>query len=99
MRNKNAIYKKVLKWINDLPTEQEFLLAEAQQATGVKRQSLQSTIPPLCKNDIMKRREVNVRTIFYSKGSEWNLEKAIEANHQRLSEKWYGYLIKKWCGP
>jgi hypothetical protein len=98
MRNTNTIYEKVLKWINTLPAEQEFLLAEAQQATGVKRQSLQSTIPPLCKYDIMKRRVVNGRTIFYCKGSEWSLDKAIEANYQRLSEKWYGYLIKKWIG-
>jgi hypothetical protein len=95
MRNTNTIYEKVLKWINQLPAEQEFLLSEAQKATGIKRQTLQSTIPTLCKNGLMKRREINARTIFYCKGSEWNLDKAIEANHQRLSEKWLKYKRKK----
>jgi hypothetical protein len=88
MKSENTTkYEIILKWVDQLPDDKEFLFSEAKQAKAFSMPTLQSTLPPLCKNGLMKRRIVNCKTIFYSKGKCWSFEKAMRANHKRLQVK------------
>jgi len=95
MKNTNTKYGKLMSWITQLPPESEFFVKDAQKANGVSDSSLWLILPTLCKAGLLIRtRKLGSSSYCYKKTPEWMLEKAIEANYQRLKTKWLRFKPK-----
>jgi len=98
MKNKNTKYQSLLTWVDSLPANKEFTFLEAKKALAqtekqvlISQRSCSSVIAPLVIRGLVNCREVNPKRKFFTKAPAWTLEKALEANYQRLCQKWQKY--------
>jgi hypothetical protein len=95
MKTRNTKYTGLLTWINT--TIEEFTVRKAKTENCMARSSCENILFLLHKVGLLQRKICDNRfgTRLYYKTLDWNLDKALEANSNRLKAKWQRQKSRK----